>query len=84
MKYSRAISRVRCVCVEPTFRGPSRSSSSGIPDDDDDDRDGGIWSLVMTDSVLEMSVQHRHLTRLITREDFIEFSRHGRSRTFFM
>jgi len=47
------------VCIEMTFRGPSRSSSSGI------------WSH-----------QYRNLTRMIAREDFVEFSRPESSRTY--
>jgi hypothetical protein len=32
--------------------------------------------------ILETSVQYRHLTQLIAREDFIEFSRHESSGTY--
>jgi hypothetical protein len=35
-----------------------------------------------TEMVLETSVLYRHLTRLISREDFIEFSRRGNSRLY--
>jgi hypothetical protein len=56
IKSSRAISRVRWI-KETTFRGPSRSPSSGI--------------MMKTEMVLETSVSFIHLTWLIARKDFI-------------
>jgi len=38
--------------------------------------------MMMTEMALETSVSYRHLTQLIAREDFIEFSRHESSRTY--
>jgi hypothetical protein len=40
-----------------------------------------LMMMMITDMVLETSVQYRHLTQLIVREDFIEFSRLESSRT---
>jgi hypothetical protein len=40
-----------------------------------------MTTTMTTEMVLETSVHYRHLTRLIAREDFIEFSRRESSRT---
>jgi hypothetical protein len=70
------LSAVLGVCIEPTFRGPSRSSSSSSSS-------SYVGSLmVMTGMVLDTLVQFRRLMRVIPREDFIEYSHRESPRAY--
>jgi len=70
IRWNLGLLAASCVRIELAFRGPSQSSSLGI------------WCLmIISEMILETSVQYRHLTRLIARENLIEFSRHGSGRT---